>query len=55
MEKMSNSQRKLIESMNMFCSKKFDLSYERTREEAKEYIRENITEYKCKLIMFCNF
>ena len=32
--------------MNEFCREKFDLSYERTKEEAKEYISRNIDEYK---------
>ena len=35
-----------IEDMNEFCTEKFDLSYERTREEADEYINKNIDEYK---------
>ena len=36
----------LIENMNEFCSEKFDLSYERTKEEAEEYIINNIEEYR---------
>ena len=46
MEKMTDKQRELIECMNEFCFKKFDLSYERTKEEAREYISKNIEEYK---------
>lgn len=46
MEKMTDKQRELIECMNEFCSKKFDLSYERTKEEAREYISKYIDEYK---------
>ena len=43
---MTDRQRELIECMNELCSKKFDLSYERTKEEAREYISKNIEEYK---------
>ena len=43
---MTDKQRELIECMNEFCTKKFDLSYERTKEEAREYISKNIDEYK---------
>lgn len=43
---MTYLQEVLIEGMNEFCSEKFDLSYERTREEAEEYISKNIDEYK---------
>lgn len=46
MEKMTDKQRELIECMNEFCFHKFDLSYERTKEEAREYISKNIEEYK---------
>lgn len=46
MEKMTDKQRELIECMNEFCFHKFDLSYERTKEEAREYISKNINEYK---------
>ena len=46
MDKMTDKQRELIECMNEFCTKKFDLSYERTKEEAREYISKNIDEYK---------
>lgn len=45
-EQMTYLQEVLIEGMNEFCSEKFDLSYERTREEAEEYIMKNIDEYK---------
>ena len=45
-EQMTYLQEVLIEGMNEFCSEKFDLSYERTREEADEYINKNIDEYK---------
>ena len=34
-ERMTYLQEVLIEGMNEFCSEKFDLSYERTREEAE--------------------
>ena len=44
--RMTYLQEVLIEGMNEFCSEKFDLSYERTREEAEEYISKNIDEYK---------
>ena len=30
----------------IFSSKKFDTTYERTKEEAREYISKNIDEYK---------
>ena len=43
---MTDKQRELIECMNEFCREKFDLSYERTKEEASEYISRNIDEYK---------
>ena len=43
---MTYLQKLLIENMNEFCSEKFDLSYERTQEEAEEYIIKNIEEYK---------
>ena len=43
---MTDKQRELIECMNEFCTKKFDLSYERSKEEAREYISKNIDEYK---------
>lgn len=46
MGQMTYLQEVLIEGMNEFCSEKFDLSYERTREEAEEYINKNIDEYK---------
>ena len=45
-ERMTYLQEVLIEGMNEFCSEKFDLSYERTQEEAEEYIIKNIDEYK---------
>ena len=43
---MTDKQRELIEAMNEFCREKFDLSYERTKEEASAYISRNIDEYK---------
>ena len=43
---MTYLQEVLIEGMNEFCSEKFDLSYERTQEEAEEYIIKNIDEYR---------
>ena len=43
---MTDKQRELIEAMNEFCREQFDLSYERTKEEASEYISRNIDEYK---------
>ena len=43
---MTYLQEVLIKNMNEFCSEKFDLSYERTREEANEYINKNIEEYR---------
>lgn len=43
---MTEKQKDLIECMNEFCSKQFDLSYPRTKEEAREYISKNIEEYK---------
>lgn len=45
-EQMTYLQEVLIEGMNEFCAEKFDLSYERTKEEAEEYINKNIDEYK---------
>lgn len=45
-EQMTDKQRELIECMNEFCRKKFDLSYPRTKEEARDYISKNIEEYK---------
>ena len=32
--------------MNEFCNEKFDLSYQRTKQEASHYISRNIDEYK---------
>lgn len=46
MKKMTDKQRELIECMNEVCTHIFDLSYERTKEEAREYISKNIEEYK---------
>ena len=46
LEQMTYLQEVLIEGMNEFCSEKFDLSYERTQEEANEYINKNIEEYR---------
>ena len=43
---MTYLQEIFIEDMNEYCTEKFDLSYERTREEADEYINKNIDEYK---------
>ena len=43
---MTEKQRDLIEWMNEFCTEKFDLSYYRTKEEARDYISRNIDEYK---------
>ena len=43
---MTEKQRDLIECMNEFCTEKFDLSYQRTKEEARDYISRNIDEYK---------
>ena len=43
---MTYLQKVSIENMNEFCSEKFDLSYERTQEEADEYINKNIEEYR---------
>lgn len=43
---MTYLQEIFIEDMNEYCAEKFDLSYERTREEAEEYIVKNIDEYK---------
>ena len=43
---MTERQRNLIKAMNEFCKEKFDLSYSRTKEEAREYISRNIEEYK---------
>ena len=45
-ERMTYLQEVLIEGMNEFCSEKFDLSYERTKEEADKYISKNIDEYR---------
>ena len=43
---MTEKQRDLIECMNEFCTHKFDLSYPRSKEEARQYISKNIEEYK---------
>lgn len=43
---MTDKQKHLIECMNEFCNEKFDLSYKRTKEEARDYISRNIHEYK---------
>lgn len=42
---MSEKQKELIKLMNEFCSETFDLSYPRTKEEARDYISRNIKEY----------
>ena len=43
---MTEKQRDLIKAMNEFCREKFDLSYPRTKEEARCYISRNFEEYK---------
>ena len=43
---MTDKQRDLIKAMNEFCREKFDLSYPRTKEEARYYISRNFEEYK---------
>lgn len=43
---MTEKQKDLIECMNEFCTEKFDLSFPRTKEEAKKYISKNMDEYK---------
>ena len=43
---MTDKQKQLIECMNEFCKEKSDLSYQRTKEEARDYISKNIEEYK---------
>ena len=45
MNKMTDKQRELIECMNEFCTKKFDTTYERSKEEAIEYIGKNSNGY----------
>lgn len=46
MNEMTEKQKDLIECMNEFCREKFDLSYQRTKTEARDYISRNIEEYK---------
>ena len=43
---ITDKQKSLIECMNEFCNEKFDLSYQRTKQEASHYISRNIDEYK---------
>ena len=43
---ITDKQKSLIECMNEFCNEKFDLSYQRTKQEASYYISRNIDEYK---------
>lgn len=43
---MTEKQKELIDCMNEFCKEKFDMSYQRTKEEARDYISRNIEEYK---------
>ena len=43
---ITDRQKRLIECMNEFCNEKFDLSYQRTKQEASNYISRNIDEYK---------
>ena len=43
---ITDKQKSLIECMNEFCNEKFDLSYQRTKQEASDYISRNIDEYK---------
>ena len=43
---MTEKQKELIERMNEFCKEKTDISYQRTKEEARDYISRNIEEYK---------
>lgn len=43
---MTEKQKELIEAMNEFCTEKFDLSYKRTKDEARDYISRNIEEFK---------
>ena len=47
---ITNKQKNLIEDMNAFCDEYFDLSIQRNKKEASEYISRNIDEYKLKLI-----
>lgn len=43
---MTKRQSDLIEDMNEFCTEKFDMSYQRTKEEARDYISRNMREFK---------
>ncbi len=43
---MTEKQKRLIEQMNKFCSEKFDISPQRTNEEARDYINKYLDEYK---------
>ena len=42
---ITDKQKSLVECMNEFCNEKFDLSYQRTKQEASHYISRNIDEY----------
>ena len=43
---MTDKQRALIISMNKYCREKFNLSYPRTKNEARAYISRNMENYK---------
>lgn len=43
---MTEKQIRLIKLMNQICAEKFDLSYHKTTEEARDYINRNLDEYK---------
>ena len=45
---ITEKQRVLIMKMNKKCNEKFDLSYERTKRDAWEYISRNMDEFKRK-------
>lgn len=45
---MTKKQKDLIEDMNEFCDEWFDMSFERTRKEASEYIDRNIEQFKLR-------
>ena len=43
---ITQKQIELIEWMNEFCTEKFDLKNNKSKEEASQYISRNIEEYK---------
>ena len=46
MDNITENQKDLIDSMNEFCTTKFNYTKETTKKEASEYIAKNIDEFR---------